>query len=572
MNMKSKRVWLPFLAMALLGLTLGAPFDAAVSAQEAAPTVTANEAPPLVMANEPMTAIDATGAPIVEQSTNGLVTLNVEDTLVSQILNAFSRQTGRSIVIGPEITARTTVRLNNVPWNQALESVLRPFGYGYFQDGDTTVVTGVNPVKARVVTLKYLDAADVEPVLALMLSPRGKITRMTSLGQSWGAAASQSQTVAGGEGMGKRSRTQEDPKVTRSKTLIITDTPDILAQIDEFLAKVDVAPAQILIEARFLELNPRVLQDIGFEFGTGGGFRQNSHTYEYGVRQQSGGVAPGNFSAFSTPTLLANAPFNAGIELAFQRLTSVQYDLLFHALQEDASANVLSAPRILTLNNQEAVIIVGTKFPIINSDASSASGGGAATITTSLRGYEDIGIQLNVLPQISDGSMINMIIRPSVRELIGTRSGKTVSGEVTALTEYPVISTREAETQVVMPDRQTVVIGGLLKDRQSKTVVKVPLLGSIPYIGWLFRRETVQNEKVELLIFVTASIVPAEGSELNQAEVGSLANRPSNLVSAPAIISNAADYSLYEYMDSGPPVIRANETLPEEGEAPVPVN
>ncbi len=227
------------------------------------------------------------------------------------------------------------------------------------------------------------------------------------------------------------------------------------------------------------------------------------------------------------------------MNLAFQKLTDIQYGILLHALQEDASANTLSAPRILTLNNQEASIIVGTKYPIINSDASSASGGGAATITTSLRGYEDIGIQLNVLPQLCDNGLISMIVRPSVRELIGTKSGKTVSGEVTALTEYPVISTRETETQVVLQDGQTIVIGGLLKDRISKVTLKTPFLGDIPILGWLFRRETIQNEKIDLLIFLTATMVPAEGSPLILTNVNSLARGPAVVSPASASVTEA---------------------------------
>ncbi len=510
---------------------------------------------PVFSANLPLNSAHAADG----EDGQPMVTLTVEDALVSQILSAISRQTGRSIVIGPEITGRTTVRLNNVPWDQALESVLKPFGYGFYEDGDTTVVTGTNPLRSRVVTLKYLDASDVEPVLAALLSPRGKIARVTNLGQSWGSGASQSEAVSDGRGGNRRARVAEDPKVTRSKTLVITDSPDVLKQIDSFLKSIDVAPVQILIEARFLELSPSVLRDVGLEFGSGGTF--NDGKYSYGVNQAGSGVLPGNFEPRAA-NLSGVAPFNAGANLAFQRLTSSQYSVLLHALQEDASANVLSAPRIMTLNNQEAVIVVGTKFPIINSDASAAAAGGAATITTSLRGYEDIGIQLNVLPQVSEGNMINMIVRPSVRELVGTQSGKAVSADVTAMTDYPVISTREAETQVVLPDRETIVIGGLLKDRQTKSIVKVPLLGSIPWIGWLFRRETVRNEKIELLIFVTASIVPAEGSELVRANVDSLAKRPSNLQSAPAIVANSADSALSPYIEPGLSTVSANAPLP----------
>ena len=133
-----------------------------------------------------------------------------------------------------------------------------------------------------------------------------------------------------------------------------------------------------------------------------------------------------------------------------------------------------------------------------------------------------------------------MLVRPSVRELIGTKSGKTVSGEVTALTEYPVISTRETETQVVLQDGQTIVIGGLLKDRISKVTFKTPFLGDIPILGWLFRRETLQTEKVDLLIFLTASSVPAEGSPLVLTNVNSLARGPALVSPSSALLTDAS--------------------------------
>lgn len=468
--------------------------------------------------------------PQVEVSQDMRVTLNAEDALVTQLLNAFSRQTGRSIVVGPEITGRTTVRLNHVPWNEALDAVLKPFGYVHYETGEATVVTTITPFGTRVYSVKHLDVADVEESIRSMLSPQGKITKITTRSQSWAnATQSGSSSVAGGDTIGKRQRVQEEKEITKSKTLVVTDSQRVLDQISAFLAEVDRAPQQILIEARFLEVNPQVLRDIGLEFGTRGGYTQNGSTYGYGAEQVNATVSPGNFTPVSTPSLNSVAPFNAGLNLAFQKLSSVQYGLLLHALEEDSSANVLSAPRILTLNNQEASIIIGTKYPIINSEASD-SGGGGSTITTSLRGYEDIGIQLNVLPQICDNDLINMIVRPSVRELLGNKSGVVEGGDgQTALTEYPIISTREAETQVVLKNGQTIVIGGLLKDRQSKVTIKVPFLGSIPVVGWLFRRETLQNEKIDLLIFLTATVVPPEGSVLTVTNVNSLASTPMTL-------------------------------------------
>ena len=153
--------WYWLAALIVLCLTLKDPSAAPAS----------GKAPPA----EPAQAEPAAAPSPAPSSARGpLVTLNAEDALVSQILNAFSRQTGRSIVIGPEITGRTTVRLTNVPWNEALDAVLKPFNYGHYEQGDATVVCGIDPVGSRVFTLKHLDASDVEEAVRSFLSPRGK--------------------------------------------------------------------------------------------------------------------------------------------------------------------------------------------------------------------------------------------------------------------------------------------------------------------------------------------------------------------------------------------------------------
>jgi type IV pilus assembly protein PilQ len=492
---------------------------------------------PAVAQTDPVVTPAAAPADTPVAAGDGLVTLNADDTLIAQILNAFSRQTGRSIVVGPDVTGRATVRLTGVPWEAALEAILKPFGYGHYDAGNATVVCGTDVLVPRLFTLKYMDAGDVEDLVRTVMSPRGKFSKVVARGQSWSAATEGGGTsLAGGTTMGKRQRSVENKDLTKTKTILVTDISAALDQVGLLLEKVDRVPSQILIEARFLEASPRVLRDVGVEFGTGAngvttpggqslGVSQGGDAYGIKGQQVSGGVAPGNFSPFSAPSMNGTYPFNAGLNLAFQRLSDAQFQVLLHLLQENASVNVLSAPRILTLNNQEASIIVGTKYPIINSDASGGQGT-TATITTSLRGYEDIGIQLNVLPQICDGNFISMVVRPSVREQIGSKSGKTVSGEITALTEYPVISTREAETQVIVRDGQTIVIGGLLKDKQSTSTIKVPILGDIPLLGALFRRQTDQSEKIDLLIFLTASIVPAEGSSLINTNLAGQAGVP----------------------------------------------
>lgn len=472
-----------------------------------------------------------------------LVTINVDDGMIVQVLNAFSRQTGRSIVVGPEVTGKVTARLSNVQWRDALDSILRPYGYGYYLVGDTIIVTAldklpkdtptvasgstavasgtrVSPPKVlKVFTLKYLDAADIEAVIKSQLSPGGTIGRLTMQSQSWKETGGMAQNNTSSESLGRLNRFSEEVGQVKGKTFVVVDTADVIKQVEAILEQLDKMPTQVQIEAKFVEVRADLLRDIGFEWGTGAGgasapgvktigTMERGKLYAAGAQQISGGVKPAGFVAQSSG-LSGTAPFNGGLALAFQKLTDFQFEVLLHLLEEDSSYNVLSSPRVLTMNNQDAVIIVGTKLPIIKSTTES-SNGGAPTTSTSLERYEDIGIKLKVLPQVCDDNYINLIVHPSVRDLLSYQSGRVNSsgaaGGSIALTDYPVVATREAETQVMVKSGQTIVIGGMIRESKQTTQLKVPFLGSIPLLGILFRRDTVSTEKVELLIFLTAKV------------------------------------------------------------------
>jgi general secretion pathway protein D len=321
---------------------------------------------------------------------------------------------------------------------------------------------------------------------------------------------------AGTAGLGKLEREKEKDKEeepVKSKTFIVADTAVVIQRIAAIVAQVDQKPIQVLIQGKLMEVNADRLRDMGLEFGTGATgaetpgvqaatFSQGGDVLGVGVQQVSGSFAPANFQP-SASSLSGALPFNAGLSLVFRKLTDTQFEVMLHALEEELKANILSEPRILTLNNLEASITVGTKFPIITG---TVGGGETRATTTSLDYYQDVGIQLNVVPQVCDNNYINMIVRPVVTDVIGTESGVTGGSDVT-LTPYPVLSTREVETQILLKSGQTIVIGGLLKERESKSQVKVPILGDIPLLGRLFRRDTVDKSKVELLIFLTATIV-----------------------------------------------------------------
>ena len=463
------------------------------------------------------------------------VTINVTDGNIRDVLNVFSRQTGRNIVIGPDVTNAVTLRLSETPWENALEVMLKPYGYGHKLVGETIVVNkldkiqeveNVEPLAYKVYDLKYLDAFGVLEMIRAQLTERGHVSTISTRGQrGWGFAKGESEGSGSGTG-GKRERTEaidltkeREYEEMRSKLIVVADIPSVLLSIDELLDNVDHMPVQVLIEARFVEVSTDTLRDIGVQFGTGAGGSSvvtfegpGSSIQGLGARSVSGDPLPASFKSQSTG-LQGQQPFNVGASLLFQQLTDVEFEVLMHALEEQGGLNVLSAPRILTLNNQPASIIVGEKYPIIRSDVSGQFGGSS----TSIDYWQDIGIQLNVVPQICAKEYIRMIIHPAVTEQIGTASGRTVSGSAGGVvpgTDYPILSTREAETQIVLKDGETIVIGGLLKDVESKTELKVPILGDIPLLGNLFKRKTTRVEQLDLLIFLTASIVdPSRGQE-----------------------------------------------------------
>lgn len=465
-----------------------------------------------------------------EAKTNGAgptVTINVDAVDIVQVLNAFSQQTGQSIVVAPEVKGTVTARLKGIPWQEAMQVILEPHGLTYQQTGSTVLIMAkkdglsLEGLKTEVFKMSFLDVSDVKPILETCLSPIGKLTILGTQAEKGWDFASGSSGGGGGRSGGssaasvdkrKRGGSPED-RLDFSKTLIITDVEKSLDKIRNLIGQLDVVPSQILIEARFVEVSAGALVDLGIEFGTGkdgasGSLKtdlraKGDEVYGLGAQSTSGGATPVAFKPKGA-NVNGTTPFNTGMSMAFQKLTGTEFEILLHALEEDAKAKTLSVPSILTVNNQEAAIIVGTKFPIIQSQTT----GDSSTTSTSLEYYENIGIQLNVVPQVCGDGHIRMMVHPAVTDQIGTASAKTSTGlrDEIPLTEYPILSTREADTQVIIKSGETIVIGGLLAERDVKSEFKVPLLGDIPYLGWLFRRETTNKEKAELVIFITATL------------------------------------------------------------------
>jgi general secretion pathway protein D len=256
-----------------------------------------------------------------------------------------------------------------------------------------------------------------------------------------------------------------------------------------------------------MEVNEDLLRDIGMQMG--GTVKIDGSSI--GIGEKFFNASPNAFTPLSGDVTGKSALSTFGQITA----SGSDWNLLISALQEDENTKTLSAPRILTLNNQEATIIVGRKYPIIESDVS--GGGNSDSVTVSLDYYENIGIQLNVVPQICADGYINMLVHPSVSSIesfVSAGVGTTTGANNVPLAEYPVIKVRDAETQTLVADGETIVIGGLLEERTTDGVFKIPLLGDIPFLGHLFRRDTKDTATVDLLIFLKATVVTEANYDL----------------------------------------------------------
>ena len=510
----------------------------------------------------PVAEITEAAAPIapvdIERSlaSSGNVTLDFKEADIGNVLKIISYKSGVNIVTTPDVIGNVSVRLVDVPWEVALGVILKTYGFGYQRQGNVILVTKIENVakiaaeealQTDIITLKFLDAQDAQKIIIPLLSPRGKISVLYTRGQKgWqfgtfkigrdssssaalakeAAGITKSETVSyekNEKGDTIMKKADFDPSV-KSKMLVITDTASSLDIIrNVILPKVDIKPRQVLIETKIIEVNRDKLRDIGLDWGLGSINAATTNavtTQAAGTATAIGGhtgtiattsnpLVPSLFSP-ATSTILGYQPYNAGAEFVFQKLTGTKFEAVIHALEDTADTNTLSAPSILTLDNQEASMLVGYHTPILESTVTAGTSGTNSTITQTLDYYQEIGIRLNVVPQISEEGYINMIIHPSITSSNSSVTATSTAGSSTdaTTTNYPIIDVREVQTQVLLRDKETIVIGGLLKDVKGKEIIGIPFLKDLPWgIGKLFGRETTTSTKIDLLIFITARIV-----------------------------------------------------------------
>jgi general secretion pathway protein D len=288
-----------------------------------------------------------------------------------------------------------------------------------------------------------------------------------------------------------------------TNSLIIVASPGDYETIRDVVQKLDIRRRQVYVEAAIIEMSLSKQRELGFEFQAA-----NLNNLESSNQLKTiGGTNFGNIGNVVTngPAGLASLNgLNVGAvkgTFMFKGVEFLNIGALLHALQTDGDVNVLSTPNILTTDNQKAEIMVGENVPFVTGQSQSAATGGSSILTSIDR--KDVGITLKLTPQITSDDSVRLEIYQEISDI-------TVTPGLNPNIVGPSTSKRSASTTVVVKDRQTMVIGGLIRDNVTSSTSKVPLLGDIPILGWLFKFKTTRVEKTNLMIFITPYIIKNE--------------------------------------------------------------
>ncbi|HVU35119.1 MAG TPA: secretin N-terminal domain-containing protein, partial [Opitutaceae bacterium] len=494
----------------------------------------------------------AKAAPAKSKDSGGRDTLSVDfpDEDIRNILRNVADLFELNIIMPETLQGKATIKLRDVTWRQIFQSVLDPVGYTFVEDGNIIKIVSKEtlneePVTTDVFVINYARAADILPTISSLVD-----------------------TAKGGKIVVD----------SRSNSLVITERPSRLSRIRPIIEQLDKATDQVMIESKFVEVSNSDVKNIGVNWtslqnygigvnnlaenytrsrgqtssdgvnGSNGTTVSNtsgtnlSNTTNTNNTQTTGSNTSGNVTSTNgtiastsmtgntgsitngttqtgingTTSTTSNTLSNAMNFLnnvantgsTTRDLTAVfsadEFRLVLSALQTTNDVKIVSNPTVVTLNNTEASINVGESDPIPNYAFNQQTGSFEVNGFT----YKDIGIILRVTPQVNARGFIKLTLSPEVSQKQGTLQFGAA--------QLPIIATRKAVTQVSLKDGYTMGIGGLLNTQTTKGQTKVPVLGSIPILGRLFRSDTKDTTATNLIIFITAKTVSADGAPINQ--------------------------------------------------------
>ena len=471
------------------------PSEPAAPSKEVLPAPTPEPTP------EPAPEEAASPTQVVDQ---GSITVNFKGADIRTVLAYISEVACVDIVPSPDVKGIVDLKLNNKPWKMALDIILRNYGFAYEREGDIIRVVTVDNLKmeelaTQTFNLNYGKSKDVVASIKDIVSSRGKVM-------------------------------YDD----RTNIVLVTDIPTNIYKIGQVIDKLDKKTDQVLIEARIIET---VLDDsdkLGIDWNlkmTVAGAKRPT-TFPFSQWDQSVGkfgawgsilpqvqvdnplssdgtgsvVTQTTASEFpNTPGGFAAFPFAPTTEFSYGTLDFSEFKAVMEFIKQRANTDIVSNPRIATLNNSEALINVGQTLNLPKYERNSTTG------KMEITGYEakDLGIILKVTPHINTKGEIVIDLAPQISDLLRYDTLDRASGIVA-----PVYSTRIAKTQVMIKDGDTIFIGGLIKendiDRKNKMPFLGDLLGDVPYLGLLFSKKETVKQKTELIFFITVNIMTAD--------------------------------------------------------------
>jgi len=444
------------------------------------------------------------------------LSMEFQDVEIRSVLDILAQFTDMNIVASDSVAGNITLRLINVPWDQALDIILKSKNLGKRENGRVILVAPATelaeqeareleaqqavesyaPLRTEYIRLSYAKAQDV-----LTLISKGR-------GSSGGSNTGNANSSANNTLLSNRGTVTVDE---RTNTLIIKDVADSIENIHKLISKIDIPVRQVMIEARIVSATDSFSKEIGVRWGILSNGAANNRSLLVGGSNQTLAdlkdfdieTTTVNGQTVSYPSYDISRPDNLNVDLGVANpagsiafgllsMSDVMLDLELSALQADNRGEVISTPKILTADKQTAKVSSGTQIPYQEASASGAT-------TTS---FKEAALSLEATPNITPDGKIGL-------QLVITNGTPTIINNQVAIAEDSI------STNVIVEDGQTIVLGGVFKNRTTNGVDKVPFLGDLPYVGRAFRRDVRSNSKEELLIFVTPKLINDGVSRLN---------------------------------------------------------
>jgi type IV pilus assembly protein PilQ len=412
----------------------------------------------------------------------GLISVDFQGTTLYTVLNILSMKTGRKFVTDADLLNKKIVlSLKDVTPDEALNALLDTYDLYYVKQGDTNIYvikskSDVSPITvSKVIFCNYAKAMELEKVLSARLTKGGKIA-----------------------------------SDERTNSVIITDLADSIDKMESLIRSLDVPTPQVLIESRIVDVNLSNQLSLGTQidniYRMPKAYATTTAASEKVWAVDSDGYSwvdpwsvmkkddpPTGKNSAEYSQLLSVIP-NVGIGKFGAAIMSGDWNIIgsIFAGIEDKNAKVLTNPKLIVLNNQEATIEIVEEIPYL-SDRTQSTDGGSITASTS---FKQVGLKMKVKPQINRDGTIVLHVEPEQ----SFRTGETLEGT-------PVVNTSRAKTIMMLRSGETAVIGGLIRESETKTENKVPLLGDIPILGYLFKNVVKSKVRYELTIFISAKII-----------------------------------------------------------------